>query len=364
MAYIALFSAVIFFSYFLKVKNKIGEKRNFKDYEVLALFLLVFALTLFYGLRYNVGIDYMSYYRNARFELWNKPQPGTGELFEPGFRSLYAVASFFHLPANTVFLFGGFLIYLFLFLGIKNYSNSFPLSVFIFAGTGLFYFSFNEFRQFIAVCIIFWGYKFCVERKLFKWILAVLFAMLFHKSAFVVFPMYLFARIRFGKKMLNLILLLALVLKKIGVLEILCTVLSYLPGHYGNYAEVLTYMVTSGGSGVVGYLYLIMLFAVNNSRFRKDFFEEEKMRTFSNILLFGTVFVNIFSDVYMVVRLMEYFLITVVVFFPFFIKKNRKTKSAYVFTLALSAVYFTNIVKYSFFSAPENLLTYQTVFSR
>ncbi|MBP3367310.1 MAG: EpsG family protein [Treponema sp.] len=142
MAYMFLFSIEFFFLYFLKPKKLSGRLRKFKTHEILVLFVLILFFTLFYGLRYNVGIDYMSYYNNAVFNLWNKPQRGTGQFFEPGFRSLYAFSAFFDLPANTVFLFGGFLIYFFLFFGIKNYSNSFLLSIFVFVASGLFFFFF------------------------------------------------------------------------------------------------------------------------------------------------------------------------------------------------------------------------------
>lgn len=364
MAYIFLFSIELFFSYFLRTYKKIGNEKCLKNFEFLFFFILILFMTLFYGLRYNVGIDYMSYYNNAKFNLWNKPQHGTGELFEPGFRTLYFLGSFFELPSNTVFVLGGFLIYFFLFLGIKNYSESFPLSLFIFFATGLYFFSFNEFRQFIAVCIVFYGYRYCVEKKLLKWILIVLFAMLFHKSAFVVFPMYIIAKIRLSRKSFNIIILITLIFKKIGMFEILCLFLSIIPGHYSEYAETLTYLSKSGGSGLIGYLYLILLLLINNSKYRFYYFQSELLRPFVNILLFGSIFVNIFADIYMVVRLMEYFLITIVVVFPFYIKLSKQGMLSYIFSLSIIALYLANIVKYSFFSAPESLLAYQSIFSK
>ena len=364
MAYISLFSIELFFSYFLRNNKKIGKEKYLRNSELLFSFILILCMTLFYGLRYNVGIDYMSYYNNAKFNLWNKPQRGTGQLFEPGFRALYFLGSFFELPANTVFVLGGFLIYFFLFLGIKNYSQSFPLSLFIFFATGLYFFPFNEFRQFIAVCIVFYGYKYCVEKKLLKWILIVIFAMLFHKSAFVVFPMYIVAKIKLSKKVFNTIILITLIFKKIGMLEILCSILSIIPGHYSNYAETLLYLPKSGGSGLIGYLYLIVLFLINNSKCRSYYFQSEKLRPFINILLFGSIFVNVFADIYMVVRLMEYFLVSIIVVFPFYIKLSRRESLLYIISLFIIAAYCMNIVKYSFFSNSESLLTYQTIFSK
>ena len=364
MAYLSLFSVLIFFSYFIRTKDKFGKTMILKSYEISALFIFIVIFTLFYGLRYNVGIDYMTYYNNALHNLWNKPQHGTRELFEPAFRSLYAFAAFFDLPANTIFLLGGFLIYLFIFLGIKNYSCSISLSLFIFAGTGLYFFSFNEFRQFIAVSIVFWGYKFCVDRKFIKWIFIVCFSMLFHKSAFVVFPMYFLVKLKFSRKSVNIILLASFGLKKIGMFDLLCKSLSYLPGHFSDYSETLTRLPKSSGRGIIGYLYIAMLFFVNNLKIRSDFFLEKRMRTFSNILLFGAIFVNIFSDIYMVVRLMEYFIIAIVVFFPAYIKVSKKNKYLYVLSLIIVVFYAMNIIKYSLFAPVESLLAYQTIFSK
>ncbi|MBP3367309.1 MAG: EpsG family protein [Treponema sp.] len=210
----------------------------------------------------------------------------------------------------------------------------------------------------------FLGYKFCVKRKCIKWILIVFFAMLFHKSSFIVFPMYFFAKITFSRFFVNVTLVSCLILKKIDLLNVLCSVLAFVPGHYAEYAETLKWLSTSSGSGIIGYLYLVIIFIINNFKFRDIFFSNVKLKTYTNIFLFGTFFINVFSNIYMVIRLMEYFVIAIVIIFPFYFTFSKKNKYLYIFSLFIISCYLLNILKYAFFSAPESLLAYQTVFSK
>lgn len=362
MAYIFLFTSVLIPSYFIRLKKT--NRLIGYDYEYITIFVLIAILTLFFGLRFNVGIDYMSYYNNAEFHSWNKPQKGTGQLFEPGFRFLYWLMEIFCFPPNTIFILSGSLIYLFLFMGVARYSCSVCASLFAFFSSGLFYFSFNELRQFIAICIVFWGYQFCVEKKILKWIILILGAMMFHQSAFIVFPVYLFSKIHFKKSILNIILFSSLVLKKIGMIDFLCLILSYFPGHYSNYSEVLKYMVNDSGSGIISYLYLSIIFVINNAGWRNTYFNDKYRNFFLNIFLFGAVATFIFSDIYLVVRLLEYLLIAFVIVFVDFIKFCKKSKFLYIFLCFIIVTFFCNIIKYSFFSNSASLLEYQTVFSR
>lgn len=78
--------------------------------------ITVFILILFFGLRYDVGVDYMSYYNSALNHSYDKPKyAGGDEYFEPLFILLYATADFFALPKNTIFMFTGILINIFFF---------------------------------------------------------------------------------------------------------------------------------------------------------------------------------------------------------------------------------------------------------
>ncbi len=359
MPYFFLFVFIIFcFSFIQRTDTKLEK---FFEINLPFIIILVVTLILFYGLRYDVGIDYMSYYKNASDRIFDLPQKGTGELFEPAFRFLYRLADFFELPPNTIFVLGGAIIYCFLFLACFNYSSNICLSIFIFFGSGLFFFSFNEFRQFIAVSIVFYGYKYCVEKNLFFWIFTIIIAMLFHKSAFIAFPMFFVCNRRYSRKFINLVLIAIIILKKIGALDLLCFVLSYLPAPYCNYAQILPYMVTKGGSGLLGYSYILLILVLNNTKDNEITYEEN---FFFNLFIIATVFLNIFSNVYMVTRLMEYYSISLLIFYPSFYKFSKKNTYRYIFFLIMTTLFFFNFSKYAFFSPDSNKLEYHTVFNK
>ena len=359
MAYLTLFSFTIIIFSFIKDNNKIKNM----NVNLPFIFLVTIMFILFYGLRYNVGIDYMTYYNNAANKIYDLPQKGTGELFEPAFRLLYRIADFFDLPSNTIFIFGGAIIYIFLVLACLENSINIGFSIFIFFSSGLFFFSFNEFRQFIAVCIIFYAYKYCIRKKFFIWILHVFIAMLFHKSAFVVFPMYFLCNIRYKKVFINLLLLSTIILKRIGVLSILCLILSFLPPPYCNYWEVLPYMITEGGSGIVGYCYIIIALFINNL-LGKEQELSQKDNFFFNLFIFSTMFLNIFSNIYMITRLMEYYFTSILIIYPFFYKASKKGLYKYIFFILMTLFFFINFSKYAFFPPSTSKLTYHTVFSK
>ena len=364
MAYLLLFYAVVFCSYFIRRRTLAGGKGWFRDHDILGLITLLVACILFFGLRYNVGRDYLSYYNNAAFNLWDKPQKGTGEYFEPAFRFLYWIGDVLGLPSHSIFILSGSIIYLFLFAGIKNYSDSMSLSFFIFFSCGLFFFSFNELRQFIAVAIVFYAYRFCVEKRPFCWLSLILFAMLFHKSAGITLPLYFFSRIPLNKPLINILLLLAPILREIDMMVLLNHIVARLPGAYSNYAEVLLWFPKSGSSGVISYLYLLMCLVMNNCRKQTYFFEDSKYKIFSNLFFWAAFLVCIFSSNYLVLRLLEYLLVAIVVVFPRYMKASKSSLFLYIISLMILAVFCVNFIKYVFLSPPSDLLHYQTIFSR
>lgn len=364
MPYLFLFSVVVFSSYFIRCQNLSCGGERFRDHDILALSVLLFVCILFFGLRYNVGKDYLSYYNNAEFHLWDKPQKGTGEYFEPTFRLLYWIGDVFELPSHSIFLLSGSIIYLFLFAGIKNHSDSISLSFFIFFSSGLFFFSFNELRQFIAVVIVFYAYRFCVEKRFFCWLIFILLAMSFHKSAGIIFPLYFFSRITLNKTFINTLLFLAPILREMDMMILLNYIIAHIPGAYSNYAEVLLWFPKSGGSGVISYLYLLMCFVMNNCRKRSYFFEDSKYRIFSNLFFLSAFFVCIFSSNYLILRLLEYLLVVIVVVFPRYMKASKSNLFLYIISLMILVIFCVNFIKYIFFSPSSDLLHYQTIFSR
>lgn len=361
MAYLSLVFPIILITYYLNYQNDTSLTK--KNVSYVTLFVLIGILTLFFGLRYNVGIDYMSYYDNSRFGYYKKPQKYTNKMFEPGFLIIYGLVDYLCLPPNTIFIFSGFIIYICILYCCYKASASLCLSIFIFFCSGLFFFSMNELRQFVAVSIVFCGYRYAAKNELLKWGLSCFIASLFHKSAIFLFPFYFFNKISLSKIFINLLIVLSIVIKRLGALEILCSLIAFIPGQYSSYAEVLSWLPRNGGSGIICYLYLLIVLIVNNLCYDK-MKNEKDSRFYFYIFTFGALFSNVFSDVYLVTRLLEYFIISILLVFPICINGLKKSVLSYSILFFLMAIFFANFIKYSFYSSPSALLEYHTVFNK
>lgn len=364
MPYIVLIIFLAFVFSFISKKKNLKTNSSYKSLSIdfLCFCFCAFILILFYGLRWNVGIDYMSYYNNVLQKRWMKPQPGTSDIFEFGFQCLYYLSDFFELPTYFYAVFGGFIIYLFLMKGIYENSINFPLSVFIFFASGLLFFSFNEFRQFIAVSILFYGLKYCRRKCFLKWTFFILLGSLFHKSCLFFTPLFFICKKSFSKKTINFFLILILFLQLIDVIVILKFLLSFLPGRYSNYADVFE-VLKNEGTGFVSYIYLIIMWLLNNSKNREKYYKEKNI-VYINSFLIATFLLNVFSEFYLITRIAEYCLISIVIVFPIFYKDSKSNMFRYILFLGILFFFVLNLIKYSLFSPETNLLTYQTVFSR
>lgn len=153
------------------------------------------ALTLISALRFGVGYDYNLYagwYYDLNFVDLDRLRGGRQEigLFYPLkllniFTSDYAAA--FHLIS--------LLIYPPLMTYIYRNSDNPWISVAAFLGMGLFFNSMNFMRQFIAAVICAFAFGYAVKGCRVRYLLLILFAAAFHRSALFLLPCFIFAYI-------------------------------------------------------------------------------------------------------------------------------------------------------------------------
>lgn len=79
---------------------------------------------------------------------------------------------------------------------ISKNSMDIPLSMTIYVCLGLFTFNMNGMRQAMAMSICLFAYEFAKNQKVIPFILSVLLAMLFHKTALCFFPMFFLPRLK------------------------------------------------------------------------------------------------------------------------------------------------------------------------
>lgn len=180
------------------------RKGNINKYYLNAIdFFPYLLLIIITGFRYNVGTDYQGYAQN--FYLLNITDI---DRVETTFKLISAIGHFFGFNQQFVFLVYATITYTFIYLGVRYFDkqgeNRHYIILFI-----LIYVLFNAFntiRQMAAVAIFFYALRFAVEKKLFKYIILIFIASLFHKSAYICFIFYFLQYIKGNKLLLGLII--------------------------------------------------------------------------------------------------------------------------------------------------------------
>ena len=147
-----------------------------------------FILFLFSALRFDVGWDYVSYFdlieRNTKFY-----QDQINRL-EPINQMLILISQSISFT-QFYFIITSFLVCILFYKVFKQHSSNFTISTILFISLPIFYFnSFSIIRQFVALSIVFYGYRYIKSQNIIKFFIVIIIAILFHRSAFVAIPLY------------------------------------------------------------------------------------------------------------------------------------------------------------------------------
>lgn len=156
-----------------------------------ALFLLFVFMSLFIGLRKDVGTDYENY--SMIYDSYT-------HFLEVGFQYIVLWLNSYGLPPYTLFLTFAVITYGFIFAGIYRLDNieKFPTAFLLSVNTMSFIC--NGIRQAAAVAIFFFASRFIISRKWYIYFPLILFAFLFHKSILICLPLYFLRDFYLSKK--------------------------------------------------------------------------------------------------------------------------------------------------------------------
>lgn len=169
-----------------------SKLKNFPTW--VAVSLIAALLILFSTLRFDVGVDYLSY-ANIYEEYTNT---GEGARREPLFNLLMSLSDltplqFTLVKAVCALLFVGGFAFL-----ITKYSTRPELSLFLFAALPLFYIaSFNQMRQYAALGLLAFGVHFLIQRRPIPFFSTLLAGIGFHASVAPFLITYFFFHKRF-----------------------------------------------------------------------------------------------------------------------------------------------------------------------
>ncbi|MDV3429594.1 MAG: EpsG family protein [Bacillota bacterium] len=167
--------------------------RSTKEHSSLYALLGISILIIVSGLRYGVGTDFFTYMKEFdRIKLisWQDVLSVKNLFNEFGFKLLMKSTSGY----RDIKVFLGLITALTLvplYIALKNQYSEINIGLaFYFFLFIYFPSSFNILRQYIAVAVTFYALKFVFDKNLYKYIICVFIAFLFHKSAFIALPIY------------------------------------------------------------------------------------------------------------------------------------------------------------------------------
>lgn len=287
--------------------------------------LVFIILALFAGLRYNVGIDYISYVTQFSYLV-----DGYKDVVrEPFF--YYIVVALDKIGGTHQFIFLVFagITQYFMYKAIKENSINFSLSVLLYFSVVSFYlFTFNVVRQWVALPIFLYSIKFLKEKdpkRFFTY--NVIAGLCFHVSLILLLPLYFVIDREFSKWKKTIFIGMAV----FAGLSIR-TIIAYTP--YGFYVmnDELAFQ-----SSIDFKIYAFFLFAIGLEFFRSGFGDSRMTRILLNfnfvsiLILIVLLFQNSGVLILVIKRMHNYFLATYIFLIPLLFQKiDEKFKNYFL----------------------------------
>jgi len=178
----------------IKVCGRKDPAASFKDKILMAG--IFFTLWIPASLRIYTGNDYRTYISH-----FHDAYCGNFVVTEPGFNQI--VKAIYTLFDGEYFLilfslFSAVTVIFFL-KGLYEQSEDFGMSFMLFMMFGLYFQTYNTVRYYMALSVVFFAMRYVIKKQFGKFLIAVLFAALFHKTALITLVMYPACRLKWGK---------------------------------------------------------------------------------------------------------------------------------------------------------------------
>lgn len=337
--------------------------------------ICIFIFALISGIRWNVGVDYLSYYYD-----YSRMLDGTFEARSRGIEIGYLVISqaFSKLKIHFVFYFAflAFIQIYFILLAFRNHRHVVPFMLLVLVLGGYYFSIMNGIRQQIVACSFLWAINFAIEKKPVKYIIWVACAYLMHHSVLILLPVFLLVydnRI-WNKKWANLIIFIICIIlgntpswiNSLTRLEGLLTFLGY-DNYLENLTEISSFRTFNFGPRMIvmmGTYILTLWFYPKASKYFKD----QKFDWCFKLYFIGLCGYYLFiNSSALFLRPIEYFTLFGLPVIAYILVYLRKEKGLPYMLLLLFSLSFTFLSCFADYKAPEldrRMQLYQFFFSQ
>ncbi len=339
--------------YTLPSKNLVGGKRP----GLLAVLLIIGAFSLIVCTRDGVGTDFGNYkdvwlvtVDKPYSTLWANPEPLFGVL-------LKWCDTQFHTD-TSMFVVCGLLTMICVVYALRECSELFPLSIFLFIA-GMYYFdAANGMRQMLATAILMVAYSFMLHRNWIAVLLLTLVAWGFHASSPVVLLIFLYARWVKPTSGINLAVMLVFLAAYVFYNNFLDLLLDFLVSSdsiYVNYESMLSQ--TDAGANFLRFALaavppVLYYFTRNHIPSQRS-----DLNTLVNLSLINALFMLLATRHWIFARMCMFLGVYNILLWPKLLKAYEPRSRQFV-TLGVAVVYF--LYFYLIVQVDSNLLPYKS----
>lgn len=328
-------------------------------YVKIALQILSFApLFIVSAVRYNVGTDFPETY-TKRF-LWRANQGADiSAAFEIGFVKIIDFILLFSKNPQWLFAVCSLIFVGLTFIAVYQQSNNPTYSILLLVIGCHYFISLNLMRNFVAISIFIYAFKYIKERKLIKYSIFMLLASSIHMSMLIFFPLYfLYNERKCGVKTTAILSIGTIVL-----LPILKISFQYIIQYtdYGIYYETQQYSSA---------IFLTSLFIINLMlliMFLKNYKEnqEDKLYNFYIKIELISFLITILSLILpMARRLILGFNFVQILSIPYILGKEKNAKVRLVLNALIIAIFTFYTYREIAILGSHEVLPYQTIFDK
>ncbi len=192
-------------------------------------FGFIIILTLFNGLRVDIGNDYEQYHN-----IYNQVNAGLYSAIEPTYILLSKLFFGFQYGFNYVLMTYSFLTYLILYMVIQEYKIGFFSSILLFS-TGFVFYANNQVRQALATAVFIYSIRYIIDRKFLKYIIFISFgAVFFHFSSIILVAAYFIRKSYLNRFFVISCFFLSFIIMKLNLVGIIIVKIIYILPYYSD----------------------------------------------------------------------------------------------------------------------------------
>lgn len=322
-------------------KRSLPSPPNLYSFYKWEIILSIVIFTIVAGIRYDVGVDYLSY-----LSYYNQIDSGVSQEIEVEFFFKYLAIFFTENNFHFTFFYAtiAFIQISFIYLTFRKELYLLPYVIFIFLTNGLFFSYMGGLRQTIVCSIFLFSIQYIKSKNLFLYFLFIFVAYFFHKSALLLAPLYFILNLKsdwFKSRFLQLALLVAAAyLSTINIWEHSLLYLSNivkLLGYNQQYGDIELNLTRSNiefSRGIRFYAPLIIYIinAILSTKI-KSIFSNTAILIFYNLYFIGALSNFLFYNNFLLKRPMMYFTTMAIVVCSYtllYLVKKTQTNTNYM----------------------------------